>query len=198
MAAGSRARSAGCSASTLKQLSEQWQRRVQSTYLPEIASRQRARDVASRDAHRERVPKARCTWPRPSRRTASQVAYFSEKNFYFVDLYLADGETGKVKHRLLKSILQQQLRDLPLHQLRGDLVAGRQVPRGRRQARPPRRHRDRRCGQEPRGATYPAQAERRHHPDRGAPTASSWSSPATTAASPTCSSSTPTAATCVA
>jgi Tol biopolymer transport system component len=33
----------------------------------------------------------------------SQVAYFSEKDFYFVDLYLADGTTGKVKRRILKS-----------------------------------------------------------------------------------------------
>ena len=33
----------------------------------------------------------------------SQVAYFSEKDFYFVDLYLADGVTGKVKRRILKS-----------------------------------------------------------------------------------------------
>ena len=31
------------------------------------------------------------------------MAYFSEKNFYFVDLYLANGQTGKVKRRLLKS-----------------------------------------------------------------------------------------------
>jgi Tol biopolymer transport system component len=31
------------------------------------------------------------------------VAYFSEKDFYFVDLYLADGNTGKVIRRLLKS-----------------------------------------------------------------------------------------------
>ena len=31
------------------------------------------------------------------------VAYFSEKDFYFVDLYLADANTGKVKKRLLKS-----------------------------------------------------------------------------------------------
>ena len=33
----------------------------------------------------------------------SQVAYFSEKDFYFVDLYLANGTTGKVKRRILKS-----------------------------------------------------------------------------------------------
>ncbi len=33
----------------------------------------------------------------------SQVAYFSEKDFYSVDLYLADGVTGKVRRRILKS-----------------------------------------------------------------------------------------------
>ena len=31
------------------------------------------------------------------------MAYFSEKDFYFVDFYLADANSGKVKHRLLKS-----------------------------------------------------------------------------------------------
>jgi Tol biopolymer transport system component len=33
----------------------------------------------------------------------SQIAYFSEKDFYFVDLYLADANTGRVKRRILKS-----------------------------------------------------------------------------------------------
>ena len=31
------------------------------------------------------------------------MAYFSEKDFYSVDMYLADGVTGKVKRRILKS-----------------------------------------------------------------------------------------------
>ena len=33
----------------------------------------------------------------------SLVAYFTEKDFYSVDLWLADGNTGKPKHRILKS-----------------------------------------------------------------------------------------------
>jgi Tol biopolymer transport system component len=33
----------------------------------------------------------------------SEVAYFSEADFFFVDLYLADANTGKIKRRLLKS-----------------------------------------------------------------------------------------------
>jgi Tol biopolymer transport system component len=34
----------------------------------------------------------------------SLIAYLSERNFYFVDFYLADGRTGKVIRKLAKSV----------------------------------------------------------------------------------------------
>ena len=58
---------------------------------------------------------------------------------------------------------EQQLRDLPLHQLAGQLVARREVPRVRGQARSAGRHRHRGRRPEQAGRTDPAQAERRHH-----------------------------------
>src|SRR5207245_6745086 len=40
------------------------------------------------------------------------IAYFSERNSFFVDLYLADAETGRVKRRLVKSTLNSNFESL--------------------------------------------------------------------------------------
>src|SRR2546427_13054657 len=41
-----------------------------------------------------------------------QIAYFSERNSFFVDLYLADAETGRVLRRLVKSTLSNNFESL--------------------------------------------------------------------------------------
>ena len=127
---------------TLEQLSDQWRDAVQKRYLPEIGARAKARAVADELLTEERSEGTLHLAPALSP-DGSQVAYFSEKDFYFVDLYLADGvnRPGQAADPQVRH--QQQLRDLPLHQLAGQLVAGRQVPRVRGQARTARRHRHR-------------------------------------------------------
>ena len=87
---------------TLDQLSNQWRDAVQKKYLPEIGARARARSVADALLTEKRSDGTLHLAPALSP-DGSQVAYFSEKDFYFVDLYLADGTTGKVKRRILKS-----------------------------------------------------------------------------------------------
>jgi Tol biopolymer transport system component len=87
---------------TLEQLSNQWRDAVQKKYLPEIGARARARAVASELLTEKRSDGTLHLAPALSP-DGSQVAYFSEKDFYFVDLYLADGTTGKVRRRILKS-----------------------------------------------------------------------------------------------
>jgi Tol biopolymer transport system component len=87
---------------TLEQLSNQWRDAVQKKYLPEIGARARARAVATELLTEKRSDGTLHLAPALSP-DGSQVAYFSEKDFYFVDLYLADGTTGKVKRRILKS-----------------------------------------------------------------------------------------------
>ena len=77
-------------------------RRVQKTYLPQLDDRATARVPSRRRAHRGAAEGTLHLAPALSP-DGTQVAYFSEKDFYFVDLYLADAETGKVKRRLLKS-----------------------------------------------------------------------------------------------
>ncbi|MEO7137628.1 MAG: BamA/TamA family outer membrane protein [Gemmatimonadales bacterium] len=87
---------------TLEQLSSQWRDAVQKKYLPEIGARAKASAVASALLTEKRSDGTLHLAPALSP-DGSQVAYFSEKDFYFVDLYLADGTTGKVKRRILKS-----------------------------------------------------------------------------------------------
>ena len=87
---------------TLDQLSTQWRDAVQKKYLPEIGARAKARAVAQALLTERRSEGTLHLAPALSP-DGSKVAYFSEKDFYFVDLYLADGNTGKVKRRILKS-----------------------------------------------------------------------------------------------
>ena len=87
---------------TLDQLSNQWRDAVQKKYLPEIGARVKARAIAAELLTKKRSEGTLHLAPALSP-DGSQVAYFSEKDFYFVDLYLANGETGKVKRRILKS-----------------------------------------------------------------------------------------------
>src|SRR5918997_2398805 len=87
---------------TLDQLSDQWRDAVQKKYLPEIGARAKARGIAGQLLTEKRSEGTLHLAPALSP-DGSRVAYFSEKDFYFVDLYLADGETGKVKRRILKS-----------------------------------------------------------------------------------------------
>jgi len=86
----------------LEQLSNQWRDAVQKKYLPEIGARPKASAVADALLTEKRSDGTLHLAPALSP-DGSQVAYFSEKDFYFVDLYLADGNTGKVKRRILKS-----------------------------------------------------------------------------------------------
>jgi Tol biopolymer transport system component len=87
---------------TLDQLSIQWRDAVQKKYLPEIGARAKAAAIAQELLTEKRSDGTLHLGPALSP-DGSQVAYFSEKDFYFVDLYLADGVSGKVKRRILKS-----------------------------------------------------------------------------------------------
>jgi Tol biopolymer transport system component len=87
---------------SLSQLSEQWRDAVLRKYLPEIGDRVKAASVAKALLTEETSDGTLHLSPALSP-DGKSVAYFSEADFYFVDLYLADGETGKRKRRLFKS-----------------------------------------------------------------------------------------------
>ncbi len=84
------------------QLVNQWRDAVQKQYLPEIGDRVKARTMATPLLTKENSDGTWHLAPALSP-DGSLVAYFSEKDFYFVDLYLADGNTGKPIRRLLES-----------------------------------------------------------------------------------------------
>jgi len=96
---------------TLDELISGWRDAVQTTYLPQLADHYRARRIAQPLLTRKRSEGTLHIAPalRPDGR---QIAYFSEKNSFFVDLYLADAETGKVLRRLVKSTLSSNYESL--------------------------------------------------------------------------------------
>jgi WD40 repeat protein len=87
---------------SLEQLSAQWRDAVQKKYLPEVGTRVRARSV-SNELLTEKRSKGTLHLAPALSPDGSEVAYFSEGDWFFVDLWLADGKTGHLKRRLLKS-----------------------------------------------------------------------------------------------
>jgi Tol biopolymer transport system component len=88
---------------SLAQLSVQWRDWVQETYLPDVASSQLASAVGKPLLTKARSEGTLHVAPALSP-DGSQIAYLSERNFFFIDFYLADGQTGKVIRRLAKSV----------------------------------------------------------------------------------------------
>jgi hypothetical protein len=85
-----------------EQLVLQWHEAVQKQYLPEVGDRVKARTMST-PLLTEKISEGGWHLAPALSPDGSLVAYFSEKDFYFVDMYLADGNTGKVIRRLLKS-----------------------------------------------------------------------------------------------
>ena len=96
---------------SLDDLSNEWRDAVQTTYLPQLSEHYRARRVAQPVLTQKRSDGTLHLAPAltPDGR---DIAYFSEKNSFFVDLYLADAETGRVKRRLVKSTLSNNFESL--------------------------------------------------------------------------------------
>jgi len=96
---------------TLEDLSSEWRDAVQTTYLPQLADHYRARRIAQPLLTQKRSEGTLHLAPALSP-DGHDIAYFSEKNSFFVDLYLADAETGRVKRRLVKSTLNSNYESL--------------------------------------------------------------------------------------
>jgi Tol biopolymer transport system component len=84
------------------QLVAQWHDAVQKQYLPEIGNRTKGRAVATPLLTQKQSGGGWHLAPALSP-DGNRIAYLSEKNFYFLDLWLADANTGKTIRRLLKS-----------------------------------------------------------------------------------------------
>ena len=87
---------------TTQKLTDLWHDAVQKRYLPEVATRDAPRAVAE-EILSEKKSKGTYHLAPALSPDGTKVAYFSEGDFFFVDLYLADAHTGKVEKKLLKS-----------------------------------------------------------------------------------------------
>jgi Tol biopolymer transport system component len=96
---------------TLDDLSNEWRDAVQSTYLPRLGEHYRARRIAQPVLTQKRSEGTLHIAPALTS-NGREIAYFSERNSFFVDLYLADAETGRVKRRLVKSTLSSNYESL--------------------------------------------------------------------------------------
>ncbi len=96
---------------TLDQLSDEWRDAVQTTFLPQLGEHYRARRISQPLLTEKRsqgtVHVAPALTP-----DGRDIAYISEKNNFFFDLYLADAETGRVKRRLVQSTLSSNYESL--------------------------------------------------------------------------------------
>jgi Tol biopolymer transport system component len=96
---------------SLEDLSDEWRESVQRTYLPDIAEREPARRFGQPLLTERRSSGTLHVSPALSP-DGKSIAYLSEGNSFFVDLYLADGETGKVRRRLIKSAFSSDFESL--------------------------------------------------------------------------------------
>src|SRR5437016_681058 len=100
---------------SLDELSDEWRDAVQTTYLPQLSEHYRARRMAQPLLTEKRSDGTLHVAPALSP-DGRDIVYLSEKNSFFVDLYLADAETGRVRRRLVKSSLSsnyERLRFIP-------------------------------------------------------------------------------------
>ncbi len=84
------------------QLGDQWRDAVQKTYIPQLTTQVKASAVAT-PLLTEDISDGTLHLAPTMSPDGKLVAYFSEKDFFFVDLWLANGETGEPIRRLLKS-----------------------------------------------------------------------------------------------
>ena len=96
---------------SLEDLSNDWRDAVQTTFLPQLGDHYRARRIAqptlTRRRSHGRVFLAPALTP-----DGRDIAFFGDEGGFFIDLWLADAETGRVKQRLVKSTLNNNYESL--------------------------------------------------------------------------------------
>ena len=96
---------------SLEDLSNDWRDAVQTTFLPQLGDHYRARRIAqptlTRRRSHGRIFLAPALTP-----DGRDIAFFGDQGNFFVDLWLADAESGRVKRRLVKSTLNNNYESL--------------------------------------------------------------------------------------
>lgn len=96
---------------SLERLSDDWRDAVQSWFMPQIAEHQKARTFARVVLNKKNSGGTYHVSPQISP-DGRRIAYLSERNFFFIDLYQADAETGHVTRKLVRSSLDPNFESL--------------------------------------------------------------------------------------
>jgi Tol biopolymer transport system component len=96
---------------SLDDLSNEWRDAVQTTFLPQLGDHYRARRIAQPLLTEKRSGGGYHLAPAltPDGR---EVAFFGERNSFFIDLYLADAESGRTLRRMVKSTINSNYESL--------------------------------------------------------------------------------------
>jgi len=87
---------------SLEDLSNDWRDAIQTTFLPQLGDHYRARRIAE-PTLTERRSHGRIFLAPALTPDGKTLAFFGDEGGFFVDLWLADAETGRVRQRLVKS-----------------------------------------------------------------------------------------------
>jgi len=96
---------------SLEELSDDWHDAVHTTFLPQLVDHYRARRIAKNILSQRRTGGGIHLAPALSP-DGKDIAFLTEGNSFFVDLYLGDAETGRVKRRLVKSTMNTNYESL--------------------------------------------------------------------------------------
>ena len=96
---------------SLERLSDQWRDAVQQWFMPQIAEHQKARAFSRVVLDKKNSGGSYHVSPQISP-DGRRIAYLSERNFFFIDLYQADAETGHVERKLVRSSLDPNFESL--------------------------------------------------------------------------------------
>ncbi|MGH7607824.1 MAG: hypothetical protein ACREME_10845, partial [Gemmatimonadales bacterium] len=96
---------------TLEDLSADWRDAVQTTMLPQLGDHYRARRIAQPMLTRRRSD-GRIFLAPALTPDGREVAFFGDQGGFFIDLWLANADNGRVKRRLIKSTLNNDFESL--------------------------------------------------------------------------------------
>src|SRR5437867_5397678 len=86
---------------SLEDLSNDWRDAIQTTFLPQLSDHYRARRIAQ-PLLTERRSRGRIFLAPALTPDGRDIAFFGDQGGFFIDLWLADAETGRVSRRLVR------------------------------------------------------------------------------------------------
>jgi WD40 repeat protein len=96
---------------SLGELSDEWRDAIQSIFLPQLADHYRAHHIAKELLTPRRAGGSFHLAPALSP-DGKEIAFLGERNSFFIDLYLANAQTGHVERRLIKSTINSNYESL--------------------------------------------------------------------------------------